>query len=104
MHLVSFNTPPLTWFYILPTLQFWLTKESRRTRAHRLMVDNLAQRVNTASSNTRISTFLIETSSVSRAILINNTFRINTRCYTSYNSALAISTARRRIARIDRSS
>lgn len=82
------------------TLKPRFTNVSRRTRADRVMVDHLADGVNTASVHTRVSTLLVEAGFVTRTVLVDDALWVDAAGYAVDDSALAVTTTGRRVARI----
>lgn len=74
--------------------------ESSWTRADRLMVHRLTERIDAARTDTRISALLTEASFVSRTIGVDHAFWIDAHRDAILDSAFAVVGARRRITRV----
>lgn len=73
---------------------------TRRTRTDGIMVDHLANCIDTTSVNTRVSTFLVEAGFIPRTVLVDYTFWVNTAGNAIDNTALTVAAARRWDARV----
>lgn len=82
------------------TLESRFAYVSRRTRADCVMVDHLADGVDTASVHTRISTLLVEAGLVTWTVLVDDALWVDTAGNAVNDSTLAVATTGRRIARI----
>lgn len=82
------------------TLKSRFAYVSRRTRADCVMVDHLADGVNTASVHTRISTLLVEAGLVTRTVLVDDALWVDAAGDAVDDSTLAVATTGRRVARI----
>lgn len=75
-----------------------ITVEAARARAHGFVIDRLADGVETAGADARVSTSLRVTRSVPRTIGVQNTLGIDTEGRSVSHSALAVRVAGTRIA------
>lgn len=82
------------------TLHSCIARESNRAGTHRLVIDGLAERIDAACGDARISTLLREAGLVARTIGVNDALGIDANRDAIPHSAFAVVITRRRAARI----
>lgn len=82
------------------TLKSRFAYVSRRTRTDCVVVDHLADGVDTASVHTRVSTLLVEAGLVTWTVLVDNALWVDAAGNAVDDSTLAVATTWRRVARI----